>query len=133
MRLSNLPIIPLALATPNYPLLSRTNHDASCHTPAFQLLNITYQAHLVFSTPSHLAVSYAKLDFGLSNPAAYDAICTAASGGGPSSDVGSYFQLSSVYECVEQAGAGDVTGSATFDYIGFAKSLEVNETWSCEG
>jgi len=131
MRLTALPFIPLALSVPHHP--SHPRHDATCHTPAFHLLNITYQAHLVFSTPSHLAVSYARVDFGLSNPAAYDAVCSAASGGGPSSNAGSYFQSTNVYECSEQAGVAEVTGNATFRYIGFARSLEVNETWSCDG
>ncbi|KAF2691426.1 hypothetical protein K458DRAFT_425393 [Lentithecium fluviatile CBS 122367] len=135
MRLTSLPILLLPLASTS--TLPAIVEPASCHTPSFHLTNISYTANLVFSTPAHLAISSATLSFTFLNPAAFPAFCGATSRGGPSSDTSSYFQWPQTYECDEytEEPGEVVSGSVEFGYlhVGGVRSLEVNETWTCEG
>jgi hypothetical protein len=129
-------ILSTALLSRSYTPTSPAS-DIDCLSPSLTLLNISYAASVIFSTPAHLAVSSATLDFNVFNPAAYDATCFASSRGGPSSAAGTYFyDTSLVYNCTEEPGqssGADVSGEVTFGYVGWARILVVNETWQCGG
>lgn len=109
---------------PHHPNMCNYNAPGSRY---FYLSDVTYESHIVYSTPAHLAVSYANLDFNLTNNAAYDASCTGSSSGGPSPV---YFTWPQLQSCEEADGA---SGNATWIYIGYEKNLQVNETWTCGG
>lgn len=127
MRLVLLFLLPLALAFS--PLFSRTDTNECDYTRTgsryFWLSNVTYESHLVYSTPAHLAVSYANLTFDLQNNFAANAWCTGTNQGGPSE---SYFYWPQVHKCIDDPGA---TGNTTWTYLGYNKNLQVNETWTC--
>lgn len=119
--------LPLALALPQ-PHPSDAPTTTSLHSPvqSFTLSNITYESHLTYSTPAHVASSYATLTFNLTDSRAYKASCSAFDSGG----IASWFNYPQNFTCTRLTGEY-LSGDGSFMYVGY--SLQVNETWNADG
>ncbi|KAL5384222.1 hypothetical protein DPSP01_005367 [Paraphaeosphaeria sporulosa] len=119
--LSVLLLTPFALSLPS-PHPHRQHHT-------FHLSNLTYSSTLLYSTPSHLAVSSATFSFAFSNPAAYSAKCVGYSSG-QTSDAG-FFAWPQTFTCTNEEAA---EGNVTFVWHRYGDGgLGVNQTWECGG
>jgi len=119
---------PLALALPS----SLTTRDGgSCDAqPVFNLDNIQYSSTILYSTPAHLAVSRATIDFNVTNKVAdaqYKNSCSGASSGQQWS--GAFFAFPSQTPC----GVVEVGAQTNFSFVLGTSTVQVNETWSCGG
>ncbi|KAF9737924.1 hypothetical protein PMIN06_009093 [Paraphaeosphaeria minitans] len=115
-------LAPLALSLPSPHL-----HRAQNHT--FHLSNLTYSSTLLYSTPSHLAVSSATFSFAFSNPAAYPAQCIGHSSG-QTNDAG-FFAWPQIFTCTNE---GAAVGHVTFAWDRYGGGvLSVKQTWECGG
>ncbi|KAF2677598.1 hypothetical protein K458DRAFT_159564 [Lentithecium fluviatile CBS 122367] len=134
MKILPLLLLPLALAVPaphhrgGRP--GRPEHHPDHHDHPdikFTLHDIAYQSHMIYSTPSHLAVHYATLDFNLTDTRGYKASCSAYD----SSGIFNFFNYPQTFNCTKTS--EHVGGDATFSYLGYNQNLQVNETFSVRG
>jgi hypothetical protein len=99
---------------------------AAAHHPELALHNITYSSEIIYSTPAHLAVAYATIDFNLTNTAIpYTTYCTASS-----EREFNFFYGEIVYNCNTPAGVGvGPDASANFTFNQPDGTFNVNQTW----
>ena len=105
------------------------DHQAHCNDhPIFTLHNITYSDETIYSTPAHLAVAGASIQFNLTNTAvSYTTECSASVGdwAWPT-----FFWGDIVYNCKVPAGDDAVQVSTNFTYSS-SGNIQLNSTWSC--
>ncbi|KAF2474846.1 uncharacterized protein BDR25DRAFT_340541 [Lindgomyces ingoldianus] len=119
--------IPLLLSLLQFTLSASTEPDCSYSAPGsryFYLSNITFESHIVYSTPAHMATSSATISFEFYNSAvSYTAHCSAGS-----VEPWQWFNADQIYTCtVPPQGAG----TATFKYRSSDGQLQANQTWLC--
>jgi hypothetical protein len=104
-------------------------HQAHCNDhPIFTLHNITYSDETIYSTPAHLAVAGASIQFNLTNSAvSYTTECSAYAGdwAWPT-----FFWGDVVYNCKVPAGEDAAQVSTNFTYSS-SGNIQLNSTWSC--
>ena len=131
MLFQSLALLPLSLALP---ALNNPRADSSCdyatYRPTFHLLSAQYSSEISYTTPAHLAVSYATIEFNLTNTVD-DTIQVNCKGASSSQqyDAG-FFAYPKNVQCT---GTGGIIGSASFSYTRADNKVAVNETWSCGG
>ncbi|KAF1958714.1 hypothetical protein CC80DRAFT_490533 [Byssothecium circinans] len=126
-------LLPLTLALPS--LTPRAYSDPCDYTtnpPTFYLTSAKYSSQLTYSTPAHLAVSSATVEFNLTN-SVDDSVNERCIGyaSGQQFDAG-FFAYPYAINCTGTGGGG-VIQSASFEYTGYARTVGVNETWTCGG
>ncbi|CAI6337808.1 unnamed protein product [Periconia digitata] len=94
--------------------------------PLFIIPNLEYRSEITYSSPSHLAGSTANINFNITGHTT--SACSGTATGQTSS--GSFFAFPFPIDCTEAAGTSVET---TFSYAGPSRTLQVNETWTCEG
>ncbi|CAI6225424.1 unnamed protein product [Periconia digitata] len=94
--------------------------------PLFIIPNLEYSSLIQYSNPAHMSVSRANIDFNITGHTT--SACAGAASGQTSS--GAFFAFPSPIDCNEADGSAIET---TFSYAGPSRTLQINETWICEG
>jgi hypothetical protein len=117
LLISLLPMIFPGASSPGH------KHSRSSHHTEIVLEEISYSSALVYSTPAHLAVAYAKLAFNLTNTAVpYTTLCTASS-----SQEFDFFYGEVIYRCYTPGVHPGASASFTFNQPD--GTFHVNQTW----
>ncbi|KAF2643173.1 hypothetical protein P280DRAFT_547367 [Massarina eburnea CBS 473.64] len=120
-----------AVALPSlHPRHDNCTNDCTTN-PIYLLPQVRYSSIIIYSTPAHLAVSSATIEFNLLNSVdrSVNVSCVGYSSSQQSS--GAFFAFPYSIPCTVPGTSGPIT-AANFSFTLWDRTLQINETWACD-